>query len=215
MTLKRSVTRTMGASSSFGNGLRFSPSRKIGSELPAAYRRVAGYVCDNNVLWQITDFHLRGSDTVKISFSVTAACNVFGCYQGTSATDNYDLYASVSEGSKYFRYGSGTYLSYFSAENLNKRFDLTVTPTGTKGMPEDSTWTSATFESANDFIIGSTSLTGSSAKLKGNLYGNVEVVGRAKFIPCERLSDNQLGYYEVYSDTFYAPTGTPTELTNS
>lgn len=180
--------------------------------LPAGYRRVAGFTCNNDTIWRITDFHLRGSDTVKISFSITGACNVWGCYQGTSNNDNYDLYVSTTSGAKYLRYGNGTYLSYWSNDNLGKRFDVMFTPAGTVGMPEDSTWTEMTFESANDFLIGSTTLTGTSSKLKGNLYGNVEVVGRLKLIPCERLSDNALGYYDQYSKTFYPPTGTPTEL---
>ncbi len=179
--------------------------RMVDDELPSGYKRVLGFQCNNNAMWQIADFHLRGSDTVRTSFSVSAACNVFGCYQGTDALDNYDLYVSTTSGSKYLRYGNGTYLSYWSAANLDQRFDVVFTPTGTTGMPQDSTWTEATFESANDLLIGATTLTGTSAKLKGNLYGNFEVDGRLKLIPCERLSDGVLGYYDTYTNTFYEP----------
>lgn len=181
--------------------------RMVDDELPSGYKRVLGFQCNDNAMWQITGFKLRGSDTVRISFSVTAACNVFGCYQGTSATDNYDLYASITAGSKYFRYGSGTYLSYFSNDNLNQRFDVTYTPTGSSGMPQDSTWSALTFESANDLLLGSTTTTGTSAKLKGNLYGNFIVenggVERLHLVPCERVSDNALGYYDLIGETFY------------
>lgn len=186
--------------------------KMVDDELPEGYKRVLGYTCDNNVLWQITDFHLRGSDTVRISFSINAACNVWGCYQGTSATDNYDLYATVSSGGKYLRYGDGTYSSYFAPSDVGKRFDVVYSPTGTSGMPEDSTWTEMEFESANDLLIGSTTLTGTSSKLKGNLYGNFVVDNRLKLIPCERVSDNSLGYYDTYSETFFEPTGTPTSM---
>ena len=179
--------------------------KMVDDELPSGYKRVLGFTCDNNAMWQITGFNLKGSDTVRISFSVEAACNVWGCYQGTDATDNYDLYASVSAGSKYLRYGSGTYLSYFSAENLGQRFDVVYTPNGSQGMPQDSTWTPRTFTSANDLLIGSTTVGGTSSKLKGNLYGNIIVDGRLKLIPCERVSDNVLGYYDTYSETFYEP----------
>lgn len=182
------------------------------SELPVGYRRVLGYACDNDVLWQITDFHLRGSDTVRMSFSVTAACNVFGCYQGTDATDNYDLYVSATSGSRYLRYGNGTYLSYWSSANMGQRFDVVFTPTGTSGMPQDSTWSPMTFESANDLLLATTTLIGTSAKLRGNLYGSFVVDGRLNLIPCERLSDSSLGYYDTYTGTFYEPTGTPTSL---
>lgn len=182
------------------------------SELPSEYRRLLGYACDDNALWQITGFHLRGSDTIRISFSVTAGCNVFGCYQGTDATDNYDLYVSTSSGSKYLRYGNGTYLSYWSSADLGQRFDVVFTPTGSSGMPQDSTWTPLTFESANDMLLGATILTGTSAKLRGNLYGSFVVDGRLNLIPCERVSDGSLGYYDTYTGTFYEPVGTPTSL---
>lgn len=179
--------------------------KMVDDELPSAYKRVLGFSCDNNAMWAITGFKLKGSDTVRVSFSVNAACNVFGCYQGADATDNYDLYVSTTAGSKYFRYGSGTYLSYFSNANLGQRFDVVFTPTGSQGMPQDSTWTEATFTSANDLLIGATTLTGSSAKIKGNLYGNIVVDGRLKLIPGERVSDGVLGYYDTYSETFFEP----------
>jgi hypothetical protein len=177
----------------------------VDDELPAAYKRVLGFACNNNAMWVIDNFHLKGSDTVRISFSIAAACNVWGCYQGTSATDNYDLYATTTSGGKYLRYADGTYDSYFSTANQNVRFNVVYTPTGTTGMPTDSTWAARTFESANDLIIGSTTLTGSSAKMKGNFYGSIEVDGRLKLIPCERVSDGVLGYYDTYSETFYEP----------
>ena len=177
----------------------------VDDELPAAYKRVLGFDCNNNAMWAIPGFKLRGSDTVRISFSVTQACNVFGCYQGTDANDNYDLYVSTTSGSKYLRYGNGTSLSYWSAANLGRRFDVVFGPTGTQGMPDDSTWTEATFESANDMLIGSTTTTGTSSKLRGKLFGNIVVDGRLKLIPCERVSDGVLGYYDTYSETFFEP----------
>lgn len=181
----------------------------VDKDLPSGYRRVLGYSCNNNAMWQITGFKLKGSDTVRISFSVTTACNVWGCYQGTEATDNFDLYVSTTSGSKYLRYGSGTYLSYWSPSDLGQRFDVVYTPTGTSGMPEDSTWTAKTFTSANDLLIGSTTTGGTSSKLKGNLYGNVIVenggVERLHLIPCERVSDNVLGYFDTVGEAFYGP----------
>ena len=183
--------------------------RMVDDELPTGYKRVLGFKCNNNAMWQITGFKLKGSDTVRVSFSVEAACNVWGCYQGADATDNYDLYASVSAGSKYLRYGSGTYLSYWSPTNLGERFDTVVTPTGTSGMPQDSTWSPATFTSANDLLIGSTTTGGTSAKLKGNLYGDFIVeqnnAERLHLVPCERTSDNVLGYYDLVGEAFYEP----------
>ena len=179
--------------------------KMVDDELPDGYKRVLGFQCNNNAMWKIEGLKLRGSDTVSIGFSATAACNVFGCYQGADANDNYDLYVSTTNGSKYLRYGNGTYLSYWSADNLGQRFDVVFTPAGTSGMPQDSTWTEKTFEAENDMLIGATTLTGTSSKLKGNLYENIIVAGRAKLIPCERVSDGVLGYYNTYTDVFTEP----------
>lgn len=175
----------------------------VDDELPAGYKRVLGFRCNNNAMWNITGFKLRGSDTVRVSFSVTAACNVWGCYQGASDDDNYDLYASTSSGAKYFRYGNGTYLSYFAPADLGQRFDVVYTPTGSTGMPQDSTWEPMTFESANDLMLGTTAASSSSAKLKGSLYGDFIVDGRLHLVPCERVSDSVLGYYDVIGEAFY------------
>ena len=179
--------------------------KMVDDELPEGYKRLLGFACNNNALWKITGFTLRGSDTVRISFSVTQACNVWGCYQGADATDNYDLYVSTTANGKYLRYGNGTYLSYWSSDDLGERFDVVFSPTGTKGMPQDSTWTELDFESENDLLIGSTTTTGTSSKLRGNLYGSIIVDGRLKLIPCERVSDGVLGYYDTFSETFYGP----------
>ena len=46
--------------------------RMVDDQLPAAYKRVLGFACNNNAMWEIDGFHLRGSDTVKISFSISA-----------------------------------------------------------------------------------------------------------------------------------------------
>lgn len=177
----------------------------LDDELPVGYKRVLGFSCNNNAMWKITGFKLRGSDTVRVSFSVTAACNVWGCYQGASDDDNYDLYASTSSGAKYFRYGDGTYLSYFAPSDLGQRFDVVYTPTGSTGMPQDSTWEPMTFESANDLMLGTTATSSSSAKLKGSLYGDFIVDGRLHLVPCERVSDGVLGYYDLIGETFYGP----------
>ena len=179
--------------------------------LPAGYKRLVGLGFNNNTFYEITGFNLRGSDTVKFSFSSTAACNVFGCYTDSSAQDNYSLYLSTTSGNKYLRYNGGTYLSYLSNANKGVRFDVTITPTGTYGMPDDSTWAEKSFTASANMCIGTSSSSTTSSKMVGNLYGNFEVKGRFKGIPCERESDNVLGYYDTYSKTFYEPTGNGVE----
>lgn len=182
--------------------------RMVDDELPTGYKRVLGFLCKNNAYWEIPDFPLYGSDTIRFSFEATEACNVIGAYSGSASGNNYSLY--VGQSSNYLRYKNG---AYNSTVNFDTRYDVEITPTGSSGMKVDSTWTAQTFTTPTNFCIGTTSVNASSAKLKGKLYGNIEVVGRAKFIPCERISDNVLGYYDLIGETFYMPTSdTPTSL---
>ena len=187
--------------------------RKRGGGLPDGYKKLLGFEFSSNCYFKITDFFLESGDTVKLSLSVDKACNVFGCYTSTDATTNYSLYASTSSNAKYLRYGSGTYNSYFASSNLGKRFDVSITPTGSHGMPVDDEWEEGDFTAVSDLCIGTTAPSASSAKFDGCIYGEFVVVGKLKLIPCERLSDNTLGYYDMKSGTFYTPaTGTPTSL---
>lgn len=179
------------------------------SELPDGYKRVKSLTMDNDCYYEIEDFYLKGSDTVKLSYSITGACNVFGCYTNASAQDNYSLYVQSSSSSKYLRYADG---AYNSCTKLNTRYDVEITPTGTHGMETNSVWEEASFTSVAEMLIGTTSVSASSAKLKGTLYGNIIVKDangiRFKGIPCVRLSDDVAGYYDTVSETFYEPNGT-------
>lgn len=172
--------------------------RMVDAELPAGYKRVLGFTLNNNSYWEIEDFPLYGSDTLRFSFEATDACNVIGAYSGSASGNNYSLY--VSSSSNYLRYKNE---AYNSTVVFNTRYDVEITPTGSHGMKVSSTWTEQTFATPTNLCIGSTAKSTSSAKLKGNLYGNIEVVGRAKFVPCERVSDNVLGYYDLIGEAFH------------
>lgn len=170
----------------------------VDDELPVGYKRVLGFSMNNNSYWEIADFPLYGSDTLRFAFEASDACNVIGAYSGSASGNNYSLYVSTS--SNYLRYKSG---AYNSAIDFNKRYDVEITPNGSSGMKTDSTWTAQTFTTPTNLCIGTTATSASSAKLKGKLYSNIEVVGRAKFVPCERVSDNALGYYDIIGEAFY------------
>lgn len=178
--------------------------------VPAEYRRLTGIVFDADVYYE-APFKLEGSDTLRLSFSITRACNVIGCYSTTSADNNYSLYASSTSSAKYMRYNGGTYSSYVS---LDTRYDVEITPTGITGLRNDSTWQQRDFVANDNMLIGSTSVGATSAKLDGTMYGNIEVAGKGLFIPAERVSDGAIGYYEAISGTFLTNqgTGTPVSL---
>lgn len=179
----------------------------LDDELPSGYKRLLGLTYNNNVFYEITDFKMKGDDTLRFSFKCTMsspACNVLGAYDGSSAQSNYSLYLGNSSSAKYLRYNGSTYRS---DADVNETYNVVLTPTGSDGMKTDSTWTEKTFESDNNLCIGTTSPTATSSKMVGDIIGNVVVDGRLKLVPCERMSDNMLGYYDLISEAFYEPTG--------
>lgn len=181
--------------------------RMVDDELPAGYKRLLGLTYNNNVYYGITNFKMRGSDTLRFSFKCTMsspACNVLGAYDGSSAQTNMSLYLGAAASAKYLRYNGST---YNSQADQNEQYDVVITPTGSTGMKTDSTWTEKTFESDGDLCIGTTSPTATSSKMVGDIIGNIQVDGRLKLVPCERMSDNVLGYYDLVGETFYEPTG--------
>lgn len=182
------------------------------TELPVAYRRILGMTMNNDCYYEITGFKMNGSDTLRFSFTRTGAnaCNVLGAYDGTSADSNYSLYAGGSSSAKYLRYDGDTYNSYAVAD---KKYNVVLTPTGSDGMETDSTWTAKTFTSTTNLCIGTTSPSATSSKMVGSIHGSVVVDGRLELIPCERVSDGEIGYYDTYTETFFEPIGTtPTSL---
>lgn len=172
-------------------------------EVPSTYTVLAGMTMNGNQ-WFDTGVYLQGSDTVRLSYKVTKSCNVIGCYTTTSANDNYSLYLSTSSSAKYMRYGDGTYNSYVLT---NKQYDVVITPTGTSGLQVDSTWTAKTFTSSTTCLIGTTSTGATSAKFTGDMYGVVEIEGKAYCIPVLRKSDNAVGYYDAINKRFLANQG--------
>lgn len=176
--------------------------------VPAGYTKLAGITFAAGTYYEITGFKLKGSDTVRFGASFDKACNVFGCYTTAQATDNYSLYMSTSSGSKYLRYNGGTYASYVTSSQYGDRYDIVITPTGSSGLPNSNdSWTERDFVTSVDMCIGTTSTGATSSKFDGNMYGDFVVDGRFRGVPVKRNSDNKVGYYDVYTDTFYEPIG--------
>ena len=180
-----------------------------GSSLPKEYRELLGFSMNNDCYFEITDFKLKGSDTLRFSFSASVACNILGCYTTGAAQTNYSLYVATSSG-KYMRYNGGTANSTITA---NEKYNVVMTPNGATGLGAAVTWEPKDFTAASDLCIGTTSTGATSSKLVGSLYGRIIVDGRLNLIPCERIADNVLGYYDSHGKKFYEPAaGTPTSL---
>ena len=178
--------------------------------VPDGYKRLTGVHFDGDVFYD-TGMRLYGSDTLRFAFSATKSCNVLGCYTSASAQTNYSLYVSTSSSAKYTRYNGGTYNSYIQT---NKLYEVELSPTGTKGMQTNSTWTEKTFTTESTLLIGSTSVGATSAKLTGDFVGDFEIENRAYWVPYQKISDNSVVYINVMDGTVITNlgSGTPTPL---
>ena len=164
-----------------------------GSALPSGYKRLIGLTLKNAKY--VTDIYLTGDSTLQFSASGRSG-NWIGSYNTPDSTDNYSFYATTSSGGKYLRYDGGTYNS--SIVN-DERYDVTITPTGAIGTRIESDWDSETFECSVPMCIGGTAPDGTPAP-NVTFYGSI-FASNIEFIPCERESDNALGYYA--NGTFY------------
>lgn len=179
------------------------------SELPVAYKRIVSITGDGDVYYN-TGEKLYGSDviTMTVTPGATAGQNLFGAYTGTGAgIENYSMYVYGTNSSDcYFRFGSTLYRPTLGT---GKR-TITFGAPATTGFFRNVNVTADTFESdANAWIFGLPN--SSSPKFTGTITGNITVGNRLKYIPCERVSDGAIGYYEINTETFLEPkAGTPT-----
>lgn len=184
-------------------------------ELPSDYARLEGIAMSADTYYQITGFKLKGNDYLNISFTPNKACNLIGCYTTANATDNYSIYLTTTSGGKYLRYADGTYDSAIIA---GTRYNIKITPTGCTGFETRSTWTKKDFTASVDMLIGSTSVDATSSKFDGIIHGPI-LIGPLRYgsdfdkyqarlilVPCERVSDGVVGYYDTKGRKFYEPT---------
>lgn len=184
----------------------------VDSELPSGYKRIASIKFDGD-FWYDTGEQLHGSDDVTLTLTNTSSGgqNVFGSYNGTSSgTKNFSLYlyGGGSSSKCYLRYGDQLVRpQYGSGERT-----LTFGASGTNGFLVDVTVTPDTFTTEASAYIGMLPNSTSPA-YTGTIVGNILVGTRLKYVPCERVSDGAVGYYEMVKGSFIAPsgTGTPTK----
>ena len=184
----------------------------LDDELPIGYKRITGIKFDGD-FWYDTGEALTGDDNVTMTLANTATSgqNVFGSYNGTaSGTKNFSLfiYGGGSQSNSYFRYGEQLLRPRFGSNEHT----ITFGKNGTDGFATDVSGTPETFTTPANAYIGMLPNSTSPA-FSGSIIGNILVSSRLKYIPCERQSDNAVGYYELNSGVFLEPvgTGTPTK----
>lgn len=183
------------------------------TELPVAYKRLKDIVFDGEVYYA-TGTYLTGADTTTFTMNATeGARNVLGCYTGSSSGDNFSFYLAAAGSSSYVRYKNNLYRPVIDTDGLGQDYTLSITPTGTTGFDTNVTWTELEFTCPDKLYIGWLA-NATSPKFLGTFKGNITVSNRANFVPCERVSDGAIGYYDTYSETFFENQGTGTPTTS-
>ena len=184
--------------------------RMVDDELPSEYRRVLDITFDGTAYYR-TGEELYGSDVVTMTLSNTSSSgqNVFGAYSGTGTGNknfSFYVYGGGSSSNSYLRYNESLYRPNFGS---GKR-TVTFGAGGTDGFATDVSFAEETFESSATAYIGHLP-NSTSSKYSGTIIGAITVGSRLKYVPCERVSDNVVGYYEVNSGVFIEPyAGSPT-----
>lgn len=184
----------------------------VDDELPVGYKRITEIRFDGDFYYN-TNESLTGDDDVTMTLANTSTTgqNIFGSYNGTSAgTKNFSLfiYGNGSQSNCYFRYGEQLLRPRFGTGERT----ITFGKSGTDGFATDVSGTPETFTTPANAYIGMLPNSTSPA-FTGSIIGNILVGNRLKYVPCERQSDNAVGYYELNSGVFLEPvgTGTPTK----
>lgn len=183
------------------------------TELPLGYRRLKDIIFDGETYY-ITDIYLTGADTTSFTINATeTARNVLGCYTGSGTGNNLSFYLNTGSGGNYVRYKDGLYRPVIATAELNTDLSLSIGPTGTTGFDTDATWTELEFTCPNELYIGWLA-NATSPKFKGTFKGNITVSNRAVLVPCERVSDGAIGYYNINDNVFFENQGTGTPTTS-
>lgn len=176
--------------------------------LPPEYRELQGFKFDG-ASWFETGEKLYGSDLVTITLSqtVTSGQNVFGCYAGTAAgRKNLSLYiyGNGSSSNSYLRMDETLYRPRFGTGTRTLMFGNAES---TDGFQIDVATTPSDFVTTSEAWIGMLP-NSTSPKYTGAINGRISAGDRLIWIPAERVSDGELGYYELNSEVFLTNQGT-------
>ncbi len=177
------------------------------AELPYGYKRLER-INFNSSGYYDTNKKLYGSDVVTMTIDnvSTSGQNLFGCYSGTGDDAyNFSMYIyGTASGQAYWRYGQTLYRPVLGGTTKKT---ISFGAGGTSGFKTDVSYDTVEFETTDNAYIGALP-NSSSTKFSGDIVGNITIGTRLKYIPCERVSDGVIGYYEVVEGVFLEPQGT-------
>lgn len=172
---------------------------------PLQYIHGNGHACIN------TELHLTDEDSVKARVKITGTSNIFGCYTGTSARDNFSFYSAATSSGKIYARVDGQLDSSGSCVP-NIEIDIFMDKTGA--------WVNdvqkAEFEDVEPFTASAPFYVGglpnsTTSKIIGDIYA-LEVPGKFDGIPVQRDEDGICGLYDYVGCRFLSSM-TSTEFT--
>lgn len=175
-----------------------------------AYITPLSYIRGSGSQYITTEINLRSTDVVKSRWRFeNSAGNVYGCFSGSSANDNFCLYAGSASTNAYIRY-NGQVVRDFKAAN-GTIYNLEHGPDGFFANGDQVTsFNAATFECSAPMYIFMLP-NSSSAKVTARCYGLTVYRGGEQvcnFIPARNELTGEVGFYESVQGVFYENAGT-------
>ena len=197
--------------------LKYALCKTLGGKLPSEYQRLE-YIESTGTQYIDTGININTTTSryeTKISPSlVSGTIAIFGTRNGSSANQS-SMNVFIIDGT--FRldwlYGAGN-----SVRNISSKTEYTISITRGFATINNVDYTSretASIDSLYTFYIGNLNNAGSvyskgfSGKIYySKLYNNNILVFDG--VPCYRKSDNEIGMYDIVSNTFFTNAGTGT-----
>lgn len=192
-----------------GIAVAFVGGEVVYHKLPSGYTGCE-YVRGNADAYFETLLHLDSESEVVADLQFEGvAGNVYGCFSGTNANNNFSLYAGASSTNGYIRYDGEMERAFRPVNGI--RYTIIHNKNGfwANGEQQCTAFSTSAFSCDAPFTVGS--LSGStSAKFKGRMYRmTVKKGGQTvlDLVPCKN-SSNVYGMYDVVGRMFYTSAGT-------
>lgn len=184
-----------------GNVIEIGRSgQRLWRGLPSGFTAIE-YIAGNNNAYINTGLYLSDTDTVRGRFNLTGASNIFGCFSGSSASDNYSFYTGANRSAKLYARMDGK-LDSSGLSVVNEDIELLMDKTGLRLNDIEK----ATFSNVDSFTASAPFFIGwldnsSSAKIIGKIY-NIEVIDKFLGVPAMRDLDSVCGLYDFVGARF-------------
>lgn len=174
------------------------------SILPAGYT-AAEYISASGRQYIVTDIYLNSNSKVTADLYFTGTSgNVYGCYSGSSATDNFCYYGGSNSVKGYLRFDGDLVREFAPSRNTRYLIEHDANGFAVNGSIE-ATFEDNTFTCSNPFYICNLA-NSSAAKFTGRIYRLTITEGQttiADFIPAQN-PNSIFGLYDLIGKQFYA-----------